>query len=156
MPRDGSHCATLESLMQYPLYVHRNGAPLYCGGLPDFPGADVSGNSFEELERNAQDKVQQIYDRSEHIIPVPTDDMHALQSLDMDDGKGLWVFVEIDLAQVVSQAVRIQLSMRETLLQDIDTAALARHLTRPAYIALACVHELANAKGGRARTSPLM
>ena len=38
--------------MQYPLYVHRNGEPRYRGSLPDFPGADASGNSFEELERN--------------------------------------------------------------------------------------------------------
>ncbi|ABE36446.1 hypothetical protein Bxe_C0546 [Paraburkholderia xenovorans LB400] len=30
--------------------------------FPDFPGADVCENSFEELERDAQDKVQQMHD----------------------------------------------------------------------------------------------
>jgi hypothetical protein len=71
--------------------------------LPRLSGANASGNSFEELECNAQDRVQRMYDRSEHVIPVPNDDTYALLALDMDDGKGLWIFVEIDLACVVSR-----------------------------------------------------
>jgi predicted RNase H-like HicB family nuclease len=103
MPRGDSHRATSELLVQYPLYVHRNGEALDRGSFPDFPGADASGNSFEELECNAQDRVQRMYDRSEHVIPAPNDDTYAPLALDMDDGKGLWIFVEIDLARVVSR-----------------------------------------------------
>lgn len=131
--------------MRYPLYVHRNGEPRYRGSFPDFPGADAYGNSFEELERNAQERVRQVYDRSEHVIPVPTGDTSALQALDMDDGEGLWLFVDIDLARVMSRAVRIQFSLRESVLLEIDAAAQQRHITRSAFIALACVHELCNA-----------
>lgn len=131
--------------MRYPLYVHPNGEPRYRSSFPDFPGADAYGNSFEELERNAQERVQQIYDRSEHVIPAPTGDTSALQALDMDDGEGLWLFVEIDLARVISRSMRIQLNLRESMLLEIDAAAQQRRITRSAFIALACVRELGNA-----------
>jgi len=132
--------------MQYPLYVHRNGDLRYRGSFPDFPGADACGNSFEELKRDALDVVQWAYDGSEYLIPVPTSDTAALQALDMDDGEGLWLFVDIDLARVISRAVCIQLSLSKSALQDVDAAAQKRHMTRSAFITLACVHELENAE----------
>ena len=128
--------------MQYPLYVHRNGEPRYRGSLPDFPGADASGNSFEELERNAREMVQRSYDGCEHVLPEPTGDTTALQALPMNDGEGLWLFVDIELAPVASRAVRVQINLHESVLTDIDAAAEKRHITRSAFIALACVHEL--------------
>lgn len=141
--------------MQYPLYVHRTDGMRYCGSFPDFPRADASGASFEELERNARDSVQRLYDRSEHLIPAPSDDLHALQMLDMDDGSGLWIFVEIDLAKVTSRSVYLQLSLNQDVLRDIDEAALALRVTRPAFIALACMREIDRARGDGGATSSM-
>ncbi|NMM02991.1 HicB family protein [Paraburkholderia sp. RP-4-7] len=132
--------------MQYPLYVHRNDDLRYRGSFPDFPGAHACGNSLEELKHNALDVVQRVYDGSEDLIPAPTSDTSALQALDMDDGEGLWLFVEIDMARVISRAVRIQLSLSKSALQDVDAAAQQCHMTRSAFITLACIHELENAE----------
>ena len=58
-----------EQVMQYPLYVHRDGNTGFRASFPDFPTADVSGDSFDELKHNAQSAVEVMYNRSEQLIP---------------------------------------------------------------------------------------
>jgi predicted RNase H-like HicB family nuclease len=130
--------------MQYPLYVHRNGDTGFRASFPDFPSADASGDSFDELTRNAQAAVELMYDRSEQLIPAPTCNTPELHALEMDDGQGIWVFVDINLTRVTSKAVGLRLSLLESLLQQVDAAAKERHMTRSAFLALAAVHELEN------------
>jgi predicted RNase H-like HicB family nuclease len=128
--------------MQYPLYVHRDGGTGFRGSFPDFPGADARGSSFDELKRNAEEAVEVMHDRSEQLIPAPTCSTSELHALEMDDGDGIWVFVDINLTRVTSKAVGVQLSVLESLLQQVDAAAKRRHMTRSAFITLAVIHEL--------------
>ncbi|CAG4910097.1 type II toxin-antitoxin system HicB family antitoxin [Paraburkholderia saeva] len=130
--------------MQYPLYVHRDSNTGFRASFPDFPNADASGYSFDELTRNAQAVVELMYDHSDQLIPAPTCNTSELHVLDMDDGEGIWMFVDINLARVTSKAVGLQLSLLESLLQQVDAAAKERHMTRSAFITLAAVHELEN------------
>ena len=53
--------------MQYPLYVHRDSDMTFRASFPDFPGADVTGNSLTELKRSAQDIVELRYNGSEQL-----------------------------------------------------------------------------------------
>ena len=128
--------------MEYPLYVRRDGDGGFRASLPDFPRADVRGNSFGELKRNAQEMVELMYDRSEQLIPAPTASTSELHALDMDDGEGLWMFIDINLARVTSRAVGVQFSLLESLLKQVDAAAKERHMTRSTFFTLATVHEL--------------
>ena len=73
--------------MQYPLYVHRDSDMTFRASFPDFPGADVTGNSLTELKRSAQDIVELRYNGSEQLIPTPTCDTSELRKLEMDDGE---------------------------------------------------------------------
>jgi hypothetical protein len=134
-----------ETTVHYPLYVQRRDGQGYRGVFADFPWVEVEGRTFDDLAVNAERLVQRMYHRSEYILPAPTSDMSALQALDMDDGEGLWMFVDIDLTNVQSHSVFVQISLRRTVLQEIDLAAQRRHIGRSAYIALACFHELAHA-----------
>jgi hypothetical protein len=136
--------------MQYPLYIHRCDGRGYRGRLADFPGAEVVSNSFDGLALEAQRFVQRAYDRSDRILPAPTCDTAALQALDIDDGEGLWRFVDIDLTTIMSQSVRVQLTLNKSLLLDIDREAQERHLSRSAFVSLACAHELEEAADERA------
>ncbi|WP_341315310.1 type II toxin-antitoxin system HicB family antitoxin [Paraburkholderia sp. IMGN_8] len=129
--------------MQYPLYVRRDHTDTLHASFPDFPGADVTGASLAELERNALEAVERMYDRSEQVIPAPTADTSELRTLEMDDGEGIWVFVDINLARVTSKSVNLQFSLLESLLRRVDAAAKDRHMTRSAFMTLAAVHELA-------------
>ncbi|WP_211612520.1 type II toxin-antitoxin system HicB family antitoxin [Paraburkholderia haematera] len=141
--------------MQYPLYVHRDGDTGFRASFPDFPRAAARGRSFDEVKRNAQEVVELMYDRSEQLIPAPTCSTSELQSLDMDDGRGIWMFIEINLARVTSKAVSVQFSLPGSLLQRVDAAAKERHLTRSMFIALAAVHELENRYEGQLLCTPV-
>ncbi|KAA0999981.1 HicB family protein [Paraburkholderia panacisoli] len=133
--------------MQYPLYVHRNGNNGFRASFPDFPTADASGDSFNELTHNAQATVEAMYDRSEQLIPAPTFSMSELQALQMDDGNGLWVFVDIDLARVTSKSVGIQVHLLESLLQLVDARSKERRMTRSAFVTLALIDALKKQEG---------
>jgi predicted RNase H-like HicB family nuclease len=134
--------------MQYPLYVHRDGTTGFRASFPDFPGPAPRGNSFDELKRDAQKIVEAMYDRSEQLIPAPTLSTSELQSLDMDDGRGIWMFVEINLARVTSTAVSVQFSLPEGVLRRVEAALKARQLTRSTFFTAAAVHELESQREG--------
>jgi len=138
----GAAGANWGTTVQYPLYVHRDTATAFRASFPDFPGADVAGNSLEELKRNAQDIVELRYDGSEQLIPTPTCDMSELRKLEMDDGEGIWLFVDINMSRVTSRVVGLHISLREAVLNRVDSAARERHLTRSAFFTLAALHEL--------------
>jgi predicted RNase H-like HicB family nuclease len=128
--------------MEYPLYVRRDGDTGFRASFPDFPRAYARGNSFDDLKRNAQEVVELMYDRSEQLIPAPTCSTSELHALDMDDGEGIWMFIDINLARVTSKAVGVQFSLLESLLRRVDAAAKERHITRSTFFTLAVVHEL--------------
>jgi predicted RNase H-like HicB family nuclease len=128
--------------MQYPLYVQRNADTVFRASFPDFPGADVTGNSIEELERHAQEAVELMYHSSEQLIPTPTCDTSELRVLEMEGDEGIWLFVNINMSRVTSRAIGFQLSLSESLLEQVNAAARERHLTRSAVFTLAALHEL--------------
>lgn len=130
--------------MHYPLYVQRRDGNGYRGRFADLPWLEMEGDTLDGLARDAARVVQRLYHHSERIIPAPTDDTSKLQALEMDNGEGLWIFVEIDLTDVESHSAFVRLSLGKSLLQEIDLMARRRHMGRSAYVALACVHELAH------------
>jgi len=128
--------------MQYPLYVHGDSGNGFRASFADLPLACARGATLDELRLNAQDAVELMYDRSEQLIPGPTGSMAELQSLGMDDGQGIWMYVEINLIRVTSKAVSVQFSLPESLLRRVDLCAKKRHLTRSAFFALAATNEV--------------
>lgn len=133
-----------EVFVHYPLYVQRRDDSGYRGRFADFPWLEVEGGTLDNLALDAERLVQRLYHQSERIIPAPTSDTSTLQALEMDDGEGLWIFVDIDLADVESHSAFVRLILSKSLLQEIDQAARQQHMGRSAYIAQACVRELAH------------
>lgn len=142
--------------MQYPLYVRRAGDASFRASFPDFPRAIAHGNSIDELKIDAKQAVELMYDRSEQLIPAPTCSTSELHAHEMDDGEGIWMFVDINLARVTSQAIGIQVNLLDTLLQQVDLVANERHMTRSAFITQALVHELAARYEGQLSCVPVL
>lgn len=134
--------------MQYPLYVHGDSRNGFRASFADLPLACARGATLDELRSNAQGAVELKYDRSEQLIPAPTGSMSELQSLEMDDGHGIWMYVEINLGRVTSQAVSVAFSLPESLLRQVDACAKRRHLTRSAFFALAAAREVRDPENG--------
>jgi predicted RNase H-like HicB family nuclease len=145
----------VEQDVQYPLYVHRDGDAGFRASFPDFPRAVAHGKSMDELKRDAQEAVELAYDCSEQLIPAPTCSTSELHEHEMDDGEGIWIFVDINLARVTSQASGIQVNLLDALLQQVDLAAKECHMTRSAFITLAVVHELASRYEGQLSSMPV-
>lgn len=56
---------------------------------------------------------------------------------------GLWMLAEVDITRVQSRPVRLNISLPERLMHQIDEAAKARHLTRSGFLAQAALKEMA-------------
>ena len=128
--------------MQYPLYVQRDSSIVFHGSFPDLPGVEITGSSIEELQRNAQHAVE-IYDGSEELIPSPTCDTSELRALEPHGSEGIWMFVNIDMSKVRSNAVGFQVNLNAALLERVDAAALQRRMTRSGFVTVAVTNELA-------------
>lgn len=76
-------------------------------------------------------------------IPRPTP-LESLTASPEFEG-GVWMLFDIDLSKLRSKAVRLNISLPERLLQQIDAAARQRRLSRSAFLALAAEHEMARA-----------
>ncbi|NHV26870.1 type II toxin-antitoxin system HicB family antitoxin [Burkholderia sp. D-99] len=119
--------------MEYPIFITRQEGPGYRGWLPDFPGAHVEGNTYSELANTANDRVNELYDQCARLIPFPTTDMAALQASFIDDGEGIWRF--IDIARPTSCSVAVLLCLPKQLVEKIDAVAKSRHMSREALVA---------------------
>lgn len=131
--------------MKYPLYVWKDKGSAYGATFPDLPGVNTSGETLEELERNAQEAVELMYEDGDQDVPAPTHDINSLRRMFSKDDGGFWLFVEIDLTKIGSKAVRLNISLPDRLVQQIDAAAKARRMTRSAFLALAAQHEMEHA-----------
>jgi predicted RNase H-like HicB family nuclease len=128
--------------MQYPYYVHRDGAAIYRSSFADFPDADATGESIAQLAHNAQERLRLLYDDGDQLLPPPTSDTALLKMLEMDDGSGIWMFLEIDPIPRTPKSVDLRLNVPASFLMQVDETAKKRGLTRTAFLTLAARHEL--------------
>ena len=74
-------------------------------------------------------------------VPQPTP-LEQLAS-DPEYQGGVWMLFDIDISRINSKAVRLNISLPERLVQQIDAVARQRRMSRSAFLALAAEHEMA-------------
>ncbi len=121
--------------MLYPVYVHKDEGSAYGLTFPDFPGCFSAADELANLPRMAQEAVEVYFDGEKMKIPVPS----SLEQWDGDERfiGGYWMLVEIDLAKIRSQPVRLNISLPEYLVSRIDSYAKAHHMSRSGFLAIA-------------------
>lgn len=134
--------------MLYPAYVHL-GDEQHAHGvtLPDFPGCFSAADTWEALPGAIQEAVELYFEGETLEIPAPT----PLEKLayDPEYEGGVWMLVDIDLARVRPKAMRLNISLPETLVRRIDAHARARHLSRSAFLAQAASEAMGREQEGR-------
>jgi hypothetical protein len=90
----------------------------------------------------AQEAVETMFDNEDQAIPAPSSIDQWIDSEDYADG--FWMMIPIDLAKINSKPVRINISLPDSLLQEIDAAASAAHLTRSGFLAQAAMKAMAH------------
>lgn len=121
--------------MLYPVYVHKDADSAYGLTFPDFPGCFSAADELADLPRMAQEAVELHFEGEDFAIADPSAPEQWL-----DDERfqgGYWMLVEIDLAKIRTAPVRLNISLPEYLVHQIDAYARAHHQTRSGFLAKA-------------------
>jgi predicted RNase H-like HicB family nuclease len=112
--------------------------------VPDMPGCYAAGDKLEETYANAKEAVdahlETLIDEGTPLSERRTLDQHRLNP---DFAGFTWGSVTTRNIAALKKAIRINLSLPEALLHDIDAYAQASRLSRSAFLALAAEHETA-------------
>jgi predicted RNase H-like HicB family nuclease len=122
--------------MLYPLYVWKDENSAYGGRFPDLPGVFTAADNLDELPATAQEAVEAMYE-GEDRIPDASSIEQWKDSVEYADG--FWMLVVIDRAKINTKPVRLNISLPESLLHDIDAFAKSHHLTRSGFLAQAAL-----------------
>lgn len=121
--------------MLYPVYVHKDADSAYGLSFPDFPGCFSAADELADLPRMAQEAVEVHFEGEDSDIPEPS--TPEQWAADERFQGGYWMLVEIDLARVSAKPVRLNISLPEYLVRQIDAYAAAHHQSRSGFLARA-------------------
>ncbi len=107
--------------MQYPIFIHKDENSDYGVIVPDLPGCFSAGSTIEEAIRNAHEAIEcHIEGLLLDSDPIPLK-QSIEQHLDNPDFKdGVLALVEIDLSKVAGKSIRVNISLPERFLKQID------------------------------------
>ena len=117
--------------MNYPVVIHKDKDSDYGVTVPDLPGCFSAGVTMEEALENA---CEAILCHAEGLmqdgepIPSPTSiEEHKNNELYKD---GIWALVTVDLSKISGKAKRVNITIPEKLLVQVDSYAKKRGETR--------------------------
>jgi predicted RNase H-like HicB family nuclease len=107
--------------MQYPIFIHKEKDSDYGVIVPDLPGCFSAGNTIEDAIKNAHEAIEchlegLLLDSEAIPLQQPIE-----QHLANDDFKeGVLAVVDIDLSKISGKTTRVNISIPERFLKQID------------------------------------
>lgn len=120
--------------MLFPIVVRKKSDNSYGVTMPDFPGCFTAGATFDEAISRVQKAVES-HLAKDNKIPEPSTVESLANKLDYD-GR-LLVMVDIDVSAFEPRAKRVNISIPENLLHEIDSFAKKQGLSRSGFLAQA-------------------
>ncbi|WP_079212733.1 type II toxin-antitoxin system HicB family antitoxin [Brucella pituitosa] len=121
--------------------IHKDADSDYGVSFPDFPGVITAGRDLDEARQMAEEAlafhIEGLVEDGE-AIPEPSSLEAVMTDPDNKDG----VAILVALKSETKKAVRINITMQEDILQEIDAYAEENGLTRSGFLARAAKHEL--------------
>jgi len=107
--------------MQYPIFIHKDENSDYGVIVPDLPGCFSAGSTMEEAIHNAREAIEcHLEGLFLDNEPIPLK-MPIEEHLDNPDFKeGVLAIVEIDISTISGKTTRINISLPERFLKQID------------------------------------
>jgi predicted RNase H-like HicB family nuclease len=112
--------------------------------VPDIPGCFSAGDTLAEAYANAKEAIEaHLSVLIDEGMDVPA--VHPLSDhrSNPDYADWLWGFVEVADIPALKKTVRLNISLPESLLRDIDEHAKTMHLTRSGFLAQAALKAMA-------------
>jgi len=130
--------------MRFPIVIHKDSDSDYGVTVPDLPGCFSAGETTDEAFSNA---IEAIGCHIEGLlldgekIPVPITVEHHLAEDRFPDG--VWALVDVDLSKLSGKAKRVNITLPERLLVQIDAFAARHGDTRSGLLAHAALEYVA-------------
>lgn len=107
--------------MQFPIFIHKDENSDYGVIVPDLPGCFSAGSSMEEAIQNAHEAIEC---HLEGLLldnePVPLKKSVELHLENPDFQGGVLALVEVDISKISGKTTRINISVPERFLKQID------------------------------------
>ena len=130
--------------MKYPVVIHKDSDSDFGVTVPDLPGCFSAGQTEEDAFERV---VEAIQCHLEGLLvdgeTVPTPQPMAIHQKNRDLKGGMWGLVEVDLSKLSGKAKRINVTLPERILSQVDTYAESNGLTRSGFLAQAALESLA-------------
>lgn len=122
--------------MLYPVYIHM-GDENHAHGvtIPDFPGCFSAADDWQDLPRMIQEAIELWCEGQELALPKPT----SLENLatNSEYNGGIWLLIDIDASKLETKSVRLNISLPQGLVSEIDSYAKTHGATRSGFLAQA-------------------
>ena len=107
--------------MQYPIFIHKDEQSDYGVIVPDLPGCFSAGSTMEEAIHNAHEAIEcHLEGLFLDNEPIPLK-ISIEQHIDNPDFKdGVLAIVEVDVSKISGKTTRINVSLPERFLKQID------------------------------------
>jgi len=119
--------------------VHKDEDSAYGVSFPDVPGCFSAADRLEDVIGNAAEALSLWFE--DGSVPAPRD-LPAITAEVADDLAHGAFLIAVPLLTQSTRTVRVNLSINQGTLADIDAAASARKLTRSAFLVEAARNEM--------------
>jgi predicted RNase H-like HicB family nuclease len=120
-----------EATMNYPVVIHKDNDSHYGVTVPDLPGCFSAGETMEEALENAGEAIlchAEGLMMDEEPVPSPTSiEKHKSNELYK---AGVWALVTVDMSKISGKAKRVNITVPERLLAQVDNYARKKGETR--------------------------
>ena len=120
--------------MIYPVYVHPGDATHAHGvTIPDFTGCFAATDNWEDLSKAVQESIEVYCEGEDMVLPKPSFIETLLHDSNYVDG--VWLMIDVDVSNLPSKVVKINLTIPESTLYQIDKAAKKAGVSRSSFMA---------------------
>lgn len=130
--------------MRYPVVIHKETESDYGVTVPDLPGCFSAGETVDEALTNV---VEAIECHVEGLLlddePVPSGRAIEHHQKNREFAGGIWAVVDLDLSKLSGKAKRVNITLPERLLAQIDSFASRTGETRSGLLAHAAMEFVA-------------
>ena len=121
--------------MKFPVVLHKDQDSEYGVTVPDLPGCVSAGLTVEEALDAAVEAIEcHVEGLLRDGLPVPADQPVEAHRKNREYTGGFWALVDVDLSKVSGRAKRVNITLPEHLLTQIDSFAAKTGDTRSGFI----------------------
>ena len=130
--------------MQYPIFIHKDEDSVYGVIVPDLPGCFSAGDTIEEAIQNAHEAIECHIEgllSDNESIPLKKSIEEHFEDSDLKGG--VLAVVDVDISKLSGKTTRINVSLPERFLKQIDDYTLSHGGNRSGFLVDAAMSYMA-------------